>query len=86
MPRALTLQRSIVPLADRKKYLERVQARRTYYMGVNCQFWVFAESDLPGAYIEFIEAPDAATLAAELASAPEHFVDAARIYNEVELK
>jgi hypothetical protein len=75
-----------VPLADRKKYMERVRARRAYYTGVNCQFWVFAESDLPGAYIEFIEAPDAKTLAAALAGAPEQLVDSARIYNEVELK
>lgn len=86
MSRALTLQRSVVPPGDRKKFMERLRARRTYYTGVNCQFWVFEESDMPGAYIEFIEAADEATLAQALAGAPQHIVDAARIYKEVELK
>ncbi len=86
MARALTFQRSIVPPADRKKFMERLRARRLYYTGANCQFWVFEESDLPGAYIEFIEAEDEDTLADAMAGAPQHFVDAARIYHEVELK
>lgn len=86
MSRALTLQRSIVPPGDRKKFMERLRARRAYYTGVNCRFWVFEESDLPGAYIEFIEAADEKTLADALAGAPQHVVDSARIYHEVELK
>ena len=86
MSRSLTLKRSIVPPADRKKFLERLRARRAYFSGANCQFWVFEESDLPGAYIEFIEAADEDTLAEALAGATEYFVDAARIYHEVELK
>ncbi|HET7564923.1 MAG TPA: hypothetical protein VFJ96_08005 [Gemmatimonadaceae bacterium] len=86
MPRALTLQRSIVPPADRKKFMERLRARRSYYTGANCEFWVFEESDMPGAYIEFIEAADERTLADALTGAPQHVLDAARIYHEVELK
>ncbi|HEX5436386.1 MAG TPA: hypothetical protein VFW98_04465 [Gemmatimonadaceae bacterium] len=86
MPRALTMQRSIVPLGDRKKFLERLRARRQYFTGANCQFWAFEESDLPGAYVEFIEASDERTLAAAVSGAPEHLIEAVRIYHEVELK
>ncbi|MEO7040398.1 MAG: hypothetical protein ABI446_14100 [Gemmatimonadaceae bacterium] len=84
MSRWLTLQRSIVPSGDRKKFMERLQARRAYYKDASCGFWVFEESGLPGALIEFVEAPDRETLESALAGAPDHIVDAARIYREVE--
>ncbi len=85
MPRALTLQRSIVPAGDRSKFLERLKARRAHYEGRGCRFWVFEEAALAGAFIEFTEAPDAKTLAAAHAAAPERVLDPARIYTEVEL-
>jgi hypothetical protein len=84
--RALTIQRSIVPLSDRKKFMEKLRTRRAYYASSNCRFWVFEETDLAGAFIEFIEAGDEHTLASALSKAPEQFVDAARIYHEVELE
>jgi hypothetical protein len=83
--RALTMQRSIVPLAERKKYMHKLRARRSYYTGQSCRFWVFEESEIPGAFLEFIEAADADTLARALAEAPEPVVDTSRIYQEVEL-
>jgi len=83
--RALTMKRSIVPLSERKAFMQKLQARRAYYTAAQCRFWVFEESDLAGAFIEFIEASDAGTLAKALAGAPNHVVDAARIYQEVEL-
>lgn len=85
MSRALTIQRSIVPLAERKKFLQKLHARHAYYTGANCRFWAFEESDMAGAFVEFIEASDAATLSRALASAPEQMLDQARIYQEVEL-
>ena len=84
MARWLTLQRSIVPAGDRKRFMERLHARRAYYATAKCGFWVFEESGLPGALIEFVEAPDRETLETALAGAPDHIVDAARIYREVE--
>ncbi|MDQ2767393.1 MAG: hypothetical protein M3Y30_09585 [Gemmatimonadota bacterium] len=84
MPRWLTLRRSIVPAGDRKRFMERLHARRAYYETSKCGFWVFEESDLPGALIEFVEAADRETLESALAGAPDHNVDAARIYREVE--
>jgi hypothetical protein len=82
--RWLTLQRSIVPAGDRKKFMARLGARRAYYETAKCGFWVFEESGLPGAVIEFVEAADRETLEGALAGAPDHIVDSARIYREVE--
>ncbi len=83
--RSLTIQRSIVPLSERKKYMTKLRARKAYYLGANCRFWVCEEADLAGAFIEFIEAEDPAVLAKALQEAPEALVDASRIYQEVEL-
>ena len=85
MSRALTIQRSIVPLSDRKRFMEKLRTRRAYYAAANCRFWVFEETDLAGAFVEFIEASDEDTLANAIAKAPEQYVDAARIYHEVQL-
>ena len=84
MARWLTLQRSIVPAAERKKFMARLHARRAYYEKAKCGFWVFEESGLPGAVIEFVEAADREALEEALAGAPDHIVDSGRIYREVE--
>ena len=86
MPRSLAFHRAIVPLAERQKYFERLRMRRAHYEGANCRFWVFEEVDLPGAFLEFIEAPDPRTLRQAVAVAPDQYVEAARVYEEVELK
>ena len=85
MARALTIQRTIVPQAERKRYFERVRQRRDYYKRANCNLWVCEEAGLPGAFIEFTEAPDRASLAAAHAAAPEALIDPGRVYVEVEL-
>jgi hypothetical protein len=85
MPRALSIKRSIVPLSERARYLERLKARQDHYKRANCEFWVFEEAALTGAFIEFVEAGDPATLEAAHTAAPEPVLDPARIYTEVEL-
>ncbi|MHB0963316.1 MAG: hypothetical protein ACYC5V_08940 [Gemmatimonadaceae bacterium] len=85
MPRALSMQRTVVPPGDRAKFLERVKAREVHYTSVGCQFWLFEEAALPGAFIEFTEAPDVATLKQAHATAVEPPLDPARIYAQVEL-
>jgi hypothetical protein len=85
MPRALSVQRTLVTPAERKKFAERLKRNREYYTQANCQYWVFEEAGLPGAFLEFYEAPDPQTLARAHASAPERVLDPARIYHEVEL-
>jgi hypothetical protein len=85
MSRALAMQRTIVPAPDRKKHLERARMRRTYYQHAYCRYWVFEESALPCAFIEFVEASDRDTLDAALENAPDRLLDPARVYVEVEL-
>ena len=85
MARALTIQRTIVPPTERKRYLEKAKLRKAYYTRAKCSFWVFEEADLTGAFIEFTEAPSVPELAAAHAAAPSGIIDKARIYEEVEL-
>jgi hypothetical protein len=85
MPRSLTIHRTVVPPADRVRFLERSRAKEAHYTGAGCQYWVFEEQALPGAFVEFCEGPDAATLTAAHAAAPTPILDPARIYSIVEL-
>ena len=86
MPRVLTLKRTVVPQAERKKYLARLAMRRDYYNRAGCSFWVFEEAGLAGAFIEFTEAGDADALTAAHAEAPDLVFDAGRVYKEVEIR
>jgi hypothetical protein len=79
------MHRKIVPPQDRKGYLDRLRAKRDYYKRANCTFSAFEEDGLPGAFLEFFEAPDSQTLSAAHAAAPEPIVDPRRIYKHVEL-
>ena len=83
--RTLSLHRTIVTPGDRDRFLERARQLRSHYAQHRCRYWVFEESELTGAFIEFVEAGEAALLTAALASAPDQMVDPARIYQEVEL-
>jgi hypothetical protein len=85
MPKALTIQRSTVPSAERANYTKRLRALRSHYEGANCRFWVFEEMSLPGAFIEFTEADDEETLTTAHASAPHKTLDPTRVYQEVKL-
>jgi hypothetical protein len=85
MARTLTIQRTLVTPPDRKKFAERLRQKRDYYASANCRFWVFEETGLPGAFLEFCEAPDAETLSRAHASAPDRMLDPARLYHEVDL-
>lgn len=85
MARTLTISRTTVPIGDRGKYFERLRIRKSHYEAAHCNFWVFEEAGLPGAFIEFTESSEAATLSAAHANAPHRILDAARIYREVEL-
>jgi hypothetical protein len=86
MPRVLSVQRTLITPPDRKKFAVRLQRKQAHYAQEGCKYWVFEEAGLPGAFLEFFEAPDAKTLAKAHASAPERVLDPARVYQEVELK
>ena len=85
MPRSLTLHRTVVTPSDRAKFFERLRTKEAHYQAAGCRFWAFEEASVPGAFIEFVEANDAATLTAAHAAAPERLLDPARIYTSVEL-
>lgn len=85
MARALVMKRTIVPLPERARYLERLQKRKAYYVAAGCKFWVFEEAALSGAFIEFAEGPDRTTLQSALNDAPDQVFDVNRIYHETPL-
>lgn len=85
MPRFLSIQRTLVTPPGRDKFAVRLQRTHAHYTQSGCRYWVFEETGLAGAFLEFFEAPDARTLAKAHASSPERVLDPARIYHEVEL-
>lgn len=83
MPRALSADWRQVESTGGNDTRALLRARRDRVKSAGANFWVFASGTRPGAFLEFIEAPDAATLArardaAGLDAAPE-------ILTEVEL-
>lgn len=85
MPRALTIQRSVIPAADRARQLDRLRSKRDHYRSKQCRYWVFEQAAVHGAFLEFVEADSAEALAAAHASAPDAPIDATRVYLELEL-
>jgi hypothetical protein len=85
VPRRLTIQRTTVPYSEREQYFRRLKASKEHYAAANCRFWVFEESSLPGAFVEFTEADDDASLINAHATAPHRVMDPARIYQETEI-
>jgi hypothetical protein len=83
--RSLTIHRRIVTPGDRTRYLENARKRREHFERANCNFWIFEEAGLTGAFVEFTEGPSRQALTAALASAPEGGGDPARVYEQVEL-
>ena len=86
MSRTLSIQRTLVTPPDRERFHARLKRKREYYTKANCRFWAFEEAGLPGAFLEFFEAPDPETLSRAHAGAPEPVLDPNRIYMEVELQ
>jgi hypothetical protein len=85
MPRAMTIQRTLVPPPERERFHERLKRKKDHYTRASCRFWAFEEAALPGAFIEFVEGPDVETLSRAHAESPEPVFDPGRIYTEVEI-
>ena len=83
--RALSLNRTIITPGERERFLARAREMRSRYQQSGCQYWLFEERQLPGAFIEFAEGPTAEQLASAHESSPEGLLDPHRIYSEVEL-
>ncbi|HEU5175598.1 MAG TPA: hypothetical protein VFT96_12640 [Gemmatimonadaceae bacterium] len=85
MPKALTVQRTLVTPPERERFFERIRRKREHYASAQCRYWVFEEAGLYGAFLEFFEAPDAETLARAHAASDDRVLDPRRVYHEVEL-
>jgi hypothetical protein len=85
MPRALTIQRSVIPAADRTKQFQRLRTKRDHYLAHQCRYWVFEEASVHGAFLEFVEADSPEAITAAHTTAPDAPIDVARVYLEVEL-
>jgi hypothetical protein len=79
------MRHTIVPLAERAGFRERAGRSRAHYLQAGCQYWLFEEASLPGAYLEFFEAGDPDTLLRAHRDAPAPIDASARLYVEVEL-
>jgi hypothetical protein len=79
------MRQTIVPSGERDEFRERARQSQTHYAGKGCQYWLFEEASLPGAYVEFFEANDRETLLRAHRDAPQPVLESARMYIEVEL-
>jgi hypothetical protein len=62
MPRALSMIQTKVEAGDRADFRFRAMRAKAHYASTGCNYWVFESDSDAGTYIEFIEAPDGATL------------------------
>jgi hypothetical protein len=85
VPRAISIRHTVVPAPERAEFKDRARRSRGHYAGRGCHYWLFEESQMPGAYVEFFEAKDRETLLAAHGDAPAPIPESARLYLEVEL-
>lgn len=85
MPRAISMRHTVVTAAEKAAFRERARESQAHYSGKGCHYWLFEEATLPGAYVEFFEAGDRATLVKAHGGAPTPILESARLYVEVEL-
>lgn len=85
MPRAISMRHTVVPASEKAEFRERAREALAHYSGKGCNYWLFEEASLPGAYVEFFEARDRATLVNAHGDAPVPVLESARLYVQVEL-
>lgn len=86
MARALVMDRADVGVTGREAYLHGARERRAAARAAGCNFWLF-EGDTPGAFVEFVEGADAASVGSALAAgARPARSPGATILHEVELR
>ena len=70
---------------EREESRARAGAIRSHYTAAGCTYWLFEESVMAGAYVEFFEAPDKETLTRAHRSLAEPLIERSRLYVQVEL-
>jgi hypothetical protein len=79
------MRHTVVPAGERSEFHERARRSHAHYAGRDCHYWLFEESQMPGAYVEFFEAKDRETLVKAHGDAPIPVLESARLYVEVDL-
>jgi len=79
------MRHTVVTANERNEFRARARRSREHYVEKGCQYWLFEEASLPGAYVEFFEAKDRDTLLHAHREAPRPVLESARLYVEVEL-
>jgi hypothetical protein len=85
MARAISMRHTVVPSAEKAEFRKHARKSLAHYSRKGCHYWLFEEATLPGAYVEFFEAGDRATLLTAHVDAPTPILESARLYVEVEL-
>ena len=85
MAHALTISRTRVTPGEREHHVARMRARKAQYATADCRYWAFEDPRLPGEFVEFAEAADAAILARAHAAATDPVAGADHLLTEVEL-
>jgi hypothetical protein len=83
--RAISMRQTIVTANERDEFRERARRSQAHYTGQGCQYWLFEEASLAGAYLEFFEASDRDKLVRAHRDAPHPVNESARMYIEVKL-
>jgi len=83
--RAVSMRHTVVPSAEREAFHRQATASRAHYSSSGCRYWLYQEDGLPGAYVEFFEAPDKETLQRAQRAAGPAATTTSRLYIEVEL-
>ncbi len=84
MPKVLAVMSATVGDEEIAGYRTKISRRREHFRHAGCRYWVFQADDPRGAFMEFVEADDRATLSAALAAAPDRFDVEPPIYHEME--
>lgn len=84
------MNRTIVPTADRERFLTRARALKSHFQSRGCQYWVFEDAEITGAFVEFTEADDTRKLSEALAATPSESLELGgdvrpNLYREVTL-
>jgi hypothetical protein len=85
VPRAVSMRHTVVPTNEREAFRARARETLGHYARSGCHYWLFEEAGLAGAYVEFFESPDAATLTRAHETSSGTVNDRMRLYVEVEL-
>ncbi len=85
MPRVLTIERTAIPSSGRQRYLAALRTKAAHFRASDCRFWVFEDSEVRGAFVEFAEGTDEQALGMAYYTMPDSLRCPIPLYHQVEL-